>query len=163
MSQRGNPGAFPKVEPIFQQPFSLPENAQTLARIASGAAGKSREEFSSSVEICRKNFSSKEFQTATAFLSFLKGGWFDQETIVKIHLVVCVVSVVPSKHWNLKSFERGLFSNSHLTVLVVSAVLVVSSVQKRVAPFLDNPLPALRFVPHALQNGLQELAVHAAC
>ena len=36
-----NPGAFPKAGPTFQQPFSLPENAQTLAGIAFRAAGKS--------------------------------------------------------------------------------------------------------------------------
>ena len=35
------PGEFPKAGPIFQQPFSLPENAQTLAGIAFRAAGKS--------------------------------------------------------------------------------------------------------------------------
>ena len=35
------PGAFPKAGPIVQQPFSLPENAQTLAGIAFGAGGKS--------------------------------------------------------------------------------------------------------------------------
>ena len=35
-----NPAAFPKSRPIFQQPFSLPENAQTLAGIAFRAAGK---------------------------------------------------------------------------------------------------------------------------
>ena len=39
------PGAFPKAWPIFQQPFSLPENAQTLAGIASRAAGKSVKNF----------------------------------------------------------------------------------------------------------------------
>ena len=36
-----NPGAFPKAGPIFQQPLSLPESAQTLAGIAFRAAGKS--------------------------------------------------------------------------------------------------------------------------
>ena len=34
-----NPRVFPKAGPIFQQPFSLPENAQTLAAIAFAAAG----------------------------------------------------------------------------------------------------------------------------
>ena len=38
-------GAFPQVRPIFQQPFSLPENAQTLAGIAYHAAGKSGNHF----------------------------------------------------------------------------------------------------------------------
>ena len=33
-------GAFLKVGPIFQQPFSLPESAQTLAGIALRAAGR---------------------------------------------------------------------------------------------------------------------------
>ena len=41
----GNPGAFPKAGPIFQQPLSLPENAQTLAGIAFGAARKSVKNF----------------------------------------------------------------------------------------------------------------------
>ena len=40
-----NPAAFPKAGPIFQQPFSLPENAQTLAGIAFRAAGKSENHF----------------------------------------------------------------------------------------------------------------------
>ena len=40
-----NPAAFPKARPIFQQPFSLPENAQTLAGIAFRAAGKSVKNF----------------------------------------------------------------------------------------------------------------------
>ena len=34
-----NLGAFPKAGPIFQRPFSLPENAQTLAGIPFRAAG----------------------------------------------------------------------------------------------------------------------------
>ena len=37
----GENPAFPQARPIFQQPFSLPENAQTLAGIAFLAAGKS--------------------------------------------------------------------------------------------------------------------------
>ena len=36
-----NPAAFLKTGPIFQQPFALPENAQTLTGIAFRAAGKS--------------------------------------------------------------------------------------------------------------------------
>ena len=36
-----NPAAFLKARPIFQQPFSLPQNAQTLTRIAFRAARKS--------------------------------------------------------------------------------------------------------------------------
>ena len=35
----------PKARPIFQQPFSLPESAQTLAGIAFRAAGKSARDF----------------------------------------------------------------------------------------------------------------------
>ena len=37
---RRNPAAFPKARPIFQQPFSLPESAQTLAGIAFRACWK---------------------------------------------------------------------------------------------------------------------------
>ena len=36
-----NPGAFPKEGPIFQQPFALPQNTQTMAGIAFRAARKS--------------------------------------------------------------------------------------------------------------------------
>ena len=61
VSERENPAAFPKARPIFQQPFSLPESAQTLAGIAFRAAGKIGEEFSSSVEICRKTFPARNF------------------------------------------------------------------------------------------------------
>ena len=44
-SRRRNPGAFPKAGPIFQQPFPLPESAQTLPKIAFRAAGKSGKSF----------------------------------------------------------------------------------------------------------------------
>ena len=40
-----NPGAFPQVGRILQQPFSLPESAQTLAVRACRAAGKSGNDF----------------------------------------------------------------------------------------------------------------------
>ena len=40
-----NPAAFPQARPIFQQPFSSPESAQTLAGIAFRAAGKSVKNF----------------------------------------------------------------------------------------------------------------------
>ena len=40
-----NPAAFPQARPIFQQPFSLPESAQTLAGIAFRAAGRSENHF----------------------------------------------------------------------------------------------------------------------
>ena len=61
-----NPAAFPKVWPIFQQPFSLPENAQTLAGIAFRAAGKLVKNSPAA-----SKFASSEFRTATAFSSFL--------------------------------------------------------------------------------------------
>ena len=67
-----NPGAFPKAGPIFQQPFSLQENAKTLAETAFRAAGKSVKNFPT-VSKFAGNFSSKEFRTATAFSSFLNG------------------------------------------------------------------------------------------
>ena len=50
------PGAFPKVGPIFQHQFSLPENAQTLAGIAFRAARKSMNNFPAS------KFAGKLFQ-----------------------------------------------------------------------------------------------------
>ena len=40
-----NPAAFPKVRPIFQQPFSLLQSAQTLAGIEFRDAGKSVRNF----------------------------------------------------------------------------------------------------------------------
>ena len=66
-----NPAAFPQARPIFQQPFSLPESAQTLAGIAFRAAGKSGNHFQQRRNL-PENLSSREFRTATAFSSFLK-------------------------------------------------------------------------------------------
>ena len=54
-----NPAAFPKARPIFQQPFSLPESAQTLAGIAFRAAGKSGENFPAA---SNSKFAGKPFQ-----------------------------------------------------------------------------------------------------
>ena len=51
-----NPAAFPKARPIFQQPFSLPESAQTLAGIAFRAAGKSGENFPAASKFAGKPF-----------------------------------------------------------------------------------------------------------
>ena len=42
--------------PIFQQPFSLPENGQTLAAIAFGAAGKSVKNFPAASKFAGKLF-----------------------------------------------------------------------------------------------------------
>ena len=51
-----NPAVFPKARPIFQQPFSLPESAQTLAGIAVRAAGKSVRNFPAASKFARKLF-----------------------------------------------------------------------------------------------------------
>ena len=51
-----NPAAFPQARPIFQQPFSLPENAQTLAGIAFRAAGKSVKNFPAASKFAGKPF-----------------------------------------------------------------------------------------------------------
>ena len=51
-----NPAAFPQAWPIFQQPFSLPENAQTLAGIALSAARKSANNFPAASKFARKLF-----------------------------------------------------------------------------------------------------------
>ena len=51
-----NPAAFPQARPIFQQPFSLPESAQTLAGIAFRAAGKSVRNFPAASKFARKLF-----------------------------------------------------------------------------------------------------------
>ena len=51
-----HPAAFPQVRPIFQQPFSLPESAQTLAGIAFRAAGKSGNRFPAALKIAGKPF-----------------------------------------------------------------------------------------------------------
>ena len=53
---RENPAAFPKTGPIFQQPFSLPESAQTLAVIAFRAAGKSGNNFPAASKFAGKPF-----------------------------------------------------------------------------------------------------------
>ena len=65
-----NPAAFPQVRPIFQQLFSLPESAQTLAGTAFRAAGNRGRIFQQRRNL-PENLSSREFQTATAFPSFL--------------------------------------------------------------------------------------------
>ena len=49
-----NPAAFPQARPIFQQPFFLPESAQTLAGIACRAAGKSVRNFPAVPKFARK-------------------------------------------------------------------------------------------------------------
>ena len=64
-----NPAVFPKARPIFQQPFSVPESAQTLAGIAFRAAGKSGIQQRRNLP---ENVSSKEFRTATAFSSLIE-------------------------------------------------------------------------------------------
>ena len=51
-----NPAAFPQVRPIFQQPFSLPENAQTLAGLAFRATGKSVNHFPAASKFAGKLF-----------------------------------------------------------------------------------------------------------
>ena len=62
-SRRGeHAGAFLKAGPIFQQPFPLPEGAQTLAGITCHAAGKSGQESSRSFEICRKTLPARTFR-----------------------------------------------------------------------------------------------------
>ena len=51
-----NPAAFPQVRPVFQQLFSLPESAQTLAGIASRAAVKSGNHFPAASKFAGKPF-----------------------------------------------------------------------------------------------------------
>ena len=51
-----NPAAFPQKQPIFQQPFSLPESAQTLAGIAFRAAGKSENNLPAASKFAGKPF-----------------------------------------------------------------------------------------------------------
>ena len=46
---------------------------------------------------------------------------------------------------HVNEHERGCFQIIDLVVLVVSVVLMVSSVKNEQPPFLDNPLPVLRF------------------
>ena len=64
-----NPAAFPQARPIFQQPFSLPENAQTLAEIAFRAARKSVKNVPAASKFAGKPFQ-QGISTATAFSSF---------------------------------------------------------------------------------------------
>ena len=68
---RENPAAFPKAGPIFQQPFSLPESAQTLAGRSFRAAGKSGSNSRAASKLARKPFHKGKCLTATAFSSFL--------------------------------------------------------------------------------------------
>ena len=51
-----NPAAFPKAGPILQQPFSLPESAQTMAGIAFRAAGKTGRNFPAASKFAGKPF-----------------------------------------------------------------------------------------------------------
>ena len=51
-----NPAAFPKAGPIFQQPFSLPEIAQTLAGRALPAVGKSGDNLPAASKLAGKPF-----------------------------------------------------------------------------------------------------------
>ena len=79
-----NPAAFPKAQSIFQQPFSLPESAQTLAGILLNnyfVLPENRGRIFQQRRNLPENLSSKEFQTATAFSSFLnKGKIFGSKT-----------------------------------------------------------------------------------
>ena len=65
-----DPGAFRKVGPIFQQPFSLPESAQALAGIARRAAGKSGKNNQTASKFAGKPFQ-QGIRTAAAFSIFL--------------------------------------------------------------------------------------------
>ena len=56
MAVSEEPAAFPKAQPIFQQLFSLPESAQTLAGIACRAAGESVRNFPAASKFARKLF-----------------------------------------------------------------------------------------------------------
>ena len=57
-----NPAAFPKAWPIFQQSFFLPEKVpKPLGRDSILFCPKIGENFSSSVEICRKTFPASNF------------------------------------------------------------------------------------------------------
>ena len=55
-----NPEAYPKAGPIFQQPFSLPINAQTLAEMPFRAVGKSGKNYPAASNFAG-NPSSKEW------------------------------------------------------------------------------------------------------
>ena len=71
-----NPGAFPKARPIFQQPFSLPENAQPLTGIAFCAAGKSVNNFPAASKFAGKPFQqriSDSHSLLEYFADFYKG------------------------------------------------------------------------------------------
>ena len=68
-SRGENPGEFPKVVLILQQPFSLPHSAQTLAGIAFRVAGKSGKNFPAESKCAGKSFQ-QEIWIATAFSSF---------------------------------------------------------------------------------------------
>ena len=71
-----NPAAFPKAGPIFQQPFSLPESAQTLAGIAFRAAGKSGNIFPAASKFAGKLFSREKLHTPPPSPHFWPKGIF---------------------------------------------------------------------------------------
>ena len=117
--------------PIFQKPFSLPENAQTLAGIAFRAAGKSVKNFQQRRNLPENPFQ-QEFRTATAFSSSLinvarkdkehiwgpKGPVFD----ISPHVLWCLETQLSSvtcrpqwpastkkrrQHWGKKNAKRA--------------------------------------------------------
>ena len=53
--------SLPQARPILQQPFSLPESAQTLAGIAFRAAGKSGNHFPAASKFAGKPFLQRKF------------------------------------------------------------------------------------------------------
>ena len=78
-----NPAAFPKAGPIFQQPFLLPESAQTLAGIAFRAAGKSGNNFPAASKFAGKPFQ-RGISDSHSLLEFsefflLRGGKVESE------------------------------------------------------------------------------------
>ena len=72
-----NPAAFPQARPIFQQPFSLPESAQTLASIAFRAAGKSGNHFPAAPKFAGKPF--QQGISDTHSLLEFSDVWFSQQ------------------------------------------------------------------------------------
>ena len=66
-----NPAAFPKVGPIFQQPFSLPESAQTLAGTAFRAAGQSGNNFPAASKFAGKLFQQRISDSLLEFSEFV--------------------------------------------------------------------------------------------
>ena len=90
-SRRRKSSSVPEGAANFPAAVFLAGKCPNLGRDSIACCRKMRESFSSSVEICRKTLSSKEFLTATAFSSFLREGPTRLACACSLCLCLCLV------------------------------------------------------------------------